>query len=281
MSMEYYVKNEGKDSICFGVKEGKLQWHISNEMMKRIPCSLDSFLMKPGKVYVDEEDSFYQCTDIPSLAKKFLYLGCTLVIILLPTTSLRHLKAQLPKFRESLKHLPIDYMIAPHLSCSHLTPEMVRYAGYHKLPFISITKPINNRYPVWDWIKQAQGYYSTPIVPHYDPLDTSLIHDMKKQGIYTLDTPLQQLPLTKDSLKKTGISPKKGELYNNKDADFNLFLEEDVNGKNLSDSSDYHSAIPSVTVLRGKVIRAGTELLDIPGFGEYYTGTSPNLFRSS
>jgi len=100
---------------------------------------------------------------------------------------------------------------------------------------------------------------------------------MAAYNIRTLPDPLNELPLSVGNLYATGISPFKGDFRTLGDADYNLYIN-DERQIEAPDQMFYHRAIPYVTVLRGKVIRAHVEMNDDKGYGRLTNISIPNHF---
>lgn len=245
----------------------------------------EPFWIGPGKTYVDLEYPLYNAPYRTALLRRYIYRGCTLIITQLPIESKLHMKDKWESYKQNLKGMAIDYMIAPRISLKRLDPEMIRYFGRRKVPFILVEVEDEQSLlsKKWDWINQAQGHSFLPI----SPLFTNPVTKQNSQKVWnqiidayeirTLPEFLNELPLSVGNLYASGISPFKGELRSKGEADYNLFRNDDRQIE-APDQMFYHRAIPYVTVLRGKVIRAHVEMNDEKGYGRYKSISIPNHF---
>jgi hypothetical protein len=90
---------------------------------------------------------------------------------------------------------------------------------------------------------------------------------------------IENQPLSLSILNKIGLYPQKASLMHGSELSYNFYL----NGreiKNLDEESlfHYHSNRLVVTVHKGKVIRAGEEVLFKPGNGDYVKVRTPSYF---
>ncbi|MCD7033377.1 hypothetical protein LRR81_03975 [Metabacillus sp. GX 13764] len=67
----------------------------------------------------------------------------------------------------------------------------------------------------------------------------------------------------------TRVSPEKGEIRTGAYADYNLYKLR-VTGDLVETGSvlDYDITVPAITVHKGRVVKAGKEIMYTPGFGE-------------
>lgn len=274
-------KNNNKwEALSMGVNNGK--WCSPSDLKKKtMKLQVDPFWIAPGKVYIDFQFPLFHSPYQTSLLRRYIYRGCTLLLTQLPITSKRQMKSKWADYKKSLEGLAIDYMIVPRVPIHYLDDEMVRFFSRLKVPFIlfEVSTEAELYKKRWQWISQAQNPFCTPVVPVFlqDNLHSLWDKFVRTYEIISLPSPLDELPLGIDNLKATGIYPYKGEVIPSGDADYNLFRVEKEEIE-APDQMFYHKAIPYVTVLRGKIIRAHVEMNDERGYGNYREVSIPNHF---
>ncbi|UFT97618.1 hypothetical protein KO561_10305 [Radiobacillus kanasensis] len=251
--------------------------------------NVDRFWVGPGKVYVDEEESVFDALSPETTAQKYVNRGCTLLLCRLPIRSSISYKKRFKTFKNNLSFLPIDHMIVPTIPIRILKPHHIKFFGRMKVPLIlvEVSDVTDLDFVKWEWIQEAQQFSRTPIMiregQRFDekngrqlfPLWQTLCED---RDIITLQEPVTELPLSKNTLRITGISPGKGELIENGCADYNLFsLEKDptIDGDS---HFRYHKAIPTITVSRGKVVKENHLVNTEKMQGEYMEVSIPRHF---
>lgn len=277
------IRNEWKP-LELAVQNGR--WCECSSIDKRtMKLVSDPFWIGPGKVYVDLEFPLFDTPYRDALLRRYIYRGCTLLITQLPISSKNQMKTHWDAYKKELEDVAIDYMIAPRIDLHRLCPEVVRYFGRQKAPFIlvEVGDEKSLKATKWEWIDQAQSQSFIPIVPVFTNPATE--KDLLKfwdqimtvYNIKTLPDILNELPLSVANLYAAGIAPFKGEIRTNADCDYNLFLNNERQIE-ATDQMFYHKAIPYVTVLRGKVIRAHVEMNDDKGYGRFKNISIPNHF---
>lgn len=275
----HYMNGDSWGELEIGIKEGK--WCSPKKLLRNtMNLHVDPLWISPGKVYVDFQFPLYQSPYQTSLLRRYIYRGCTLLITQLPIKSKKQMKTCWQRYKKSLESLAIDYMIAPRVPIHILDDSLIRYFSRLKVPFILFE--VNTEEELyqkkWQWLSQAQNPFSTPIVPVFQKEDmyslwTKFVDTFQ---IKSLPLPLNEYPLPIENLKITGIFPFKGDVISLGDADYNLYkMDEEIEAP---DQMFYHKAIPYVTVLRGKIIRAHVEMNDVKGYGDYYHVSIPNHF---
>ncbi|MDC3415370.1 hypothetical protein [Aquibacillus salsiterrae] len=251
---------------------------------------ISNFWVGPGKVYVDVEQPLHNKIDLPRLSNRYIFKGCTLLLCQLPIRSKTVFQQSFSKFKQVLSDLPIDHMIVPKIPLSMISLEHIRFFGRKKVPFIllEIEDVEELKKQKWQWIQQAQSFSNIPITLNWDNIPENLHVKTEKLWnkivksfqINTLPDKVLTEPLSRESLRKTGISPYKGEIIPNGYADYNLFdlskfplIEEKAN-------FSYHKAIPIITVMNGNVIRTKQSILVEKGEGQYRTVSLPSHFAA-
>lgn len=243
-----------------------------------------NYWIAPGKVYVDIEKPIFNSNMMDSQVRAYLYKGCSLLLAQFPVTSLVQMKKEFNNFKKSLETLALDYSIVPRIKSYLLKPSVIHYFAREKLPFILLeVNDLKELYKVkWEWINHAQGPRKIPIIPIENHKIPSLFKVWKKIAdnfdLSTLPELISTLPLSKESLRITGISPTKGEIIQQGDADYLLF-ELDKNALiEQPDQLFYHKSIPSIAVIRGQTVRENHILKAERGFGQFISTTIPRHF---
>ncbi|WP_138416983.1 hypothetical protein [Aquibacillus sediminis] len=257
-----YIYDHGKwksDSIF--IKDNKFTITFTNKKTAQ-EMDVSPFWVGPGKVYVDLDDPVYRQQDYQSSIKKYIYRGCTLLLCQLPISSRYGLKQKFSQFKQQLSLVsPIDFMIVPRIPASKLAVEHIKFFGKEKVPFILVeADDVDELKQVkWEWIQQYQSFSGTPI-SYISDTENTFEKDWqklaKKYRIISIDDTINHLPLSKQLLRQTGISPHKGEFIHQGCADYTLFdrstlptIDEDTNFR-------YHKAIPVITVSNGTVVKS-------------------------
>ncbi|WP_186577797.1 hypothetical protein [Aquibacillus kalidii] len=284
---DFIYDNGEWTSKCLQIQEGKFTRFLSSKSTVR-ELNVEQFWVGPGKVYVDLEEPVFNQVDMETTVSKYIYRGCTLLLCQFPLKSRRNFKNRFLQFKNKLARLPLDYMIVPRIPISLLHPDQIRFFGRRKVPFIileldNIDDLLNVK---WEWIEQAQSFTGIPIIYDSSKINTKMLKELKslwkwignKFQMQLLDDGVTTLPLPKETLRKTGISPFKGEFIENSAADYNLFPIEKV--PSIDDEPDfrYHKAIPVVTVMNGTVLRSNHLIEGEIGDGSYQKISIPNHF---
>lgn len=286
---DYVLNNEEWNSLCLQVQNGKFTRNITaTEGVKEL--IVHDFWVGPGKVYIDIEEPIYGKVDFETSAKKYIYRGCTLLLCQFPVKSKRNFKYRYGQFKRKLTYLPLDYMMVPRIPLSILNPDHVRFFGRRKVPFIIVEADNLTEFSKvkWEWIHQAQSFSGIPII--YDgrnlnnkqkEIESTWEKITESFDIQTLREEISELPLSINTLRKTGISPFKGEFIENSSADYNLYELNQIPSIDEGDNFRYHKAIPVVTVMKGKVIKSNHLVEGQKGDGEFKQVSIPNHFLTS
>ncbi|MRH42409.1 hypothetical protein GH741_06895 [Aquibacillus halophilus] len=257
---------------------------------RTIEMNVDKFWIGPGKVYIDYEEPLYDRKFVDNTVNKYIYRGCTLLICQLPIRSYIHFKRKFEQFREHLSSLPIDYMIVPRIPTHLLQPDIIKFFGTKKMPFVLIDT--NSKHELlkvkWEWLESAQYFSGIPFVLHKDgsknkrkELTSTWSSICKKYRINTIEENISEYPLSKETLRQTGISPFKGEFLHQSSADYNLFEMDEIPSVDERPKFRYHKAIPVVTVSKGEVIKYNHLIHPEKAKGELKQVSIPNHFIST
>ena len=169
--------------------------------------------------------------------------------------------------RDKLKESPIDYVLALQVPQHLLTSGLMHMCKKEKIPLImaEITSAAAMAEIGWSWIRAAAFPYNPLIAPVF-PENTNpqqikeLDRLLTKEKIHHLDkAPRPNEPIKLDILKKIGLYPYKGVIRAGGELNYNLYeSEEAVSSVNGAERADYDKIV--ITVLKGKVIRAGSLL---------------------
>ncbi|MBB6452213.1 hypothetical protein HNQ94_000658 [Salirhabdus euzebyi] len=250
--------------------------HYINRLEER-KIEVDQFWMSPGKVYVDIE---YPLTDQKLQrhhVRQYLYKGCSLIISVFDLRRNMKWKQDFQCYIESLRGIPIDYMVVPKVNVKYLTVDMIRYFGIKKVPFIlvDIHKKEDINDIKWGWLRQMQCVMRIPFAYVKSDLSKLLHEKFNEYNLMELSPPITKHPLKNRSLIETGISPKKGEIRIYGDADFNLHLKDQHKwgkGKIKEDLAPY------ISVIRGNVVKLNQTILEQKDFGNYCQISIQNHF---
>ncbi|MBM7569834.1 hypothetical protein [Aquibacillus albus] len=282
-----YVYNDGKwTSKCIQIQDGKFARDLKGSANIK-QMETDQFWVGPGKVYVDVEMPLFKANDKERIVKQYIYRGCTLLLCQLPIKSKNNFEQIFYHFRDALDGLPIDYMIVPKIPSTIISPEHVRFFGRKKMPFLILNlQNMEDLFRIsWEWMEQSQSFSRIPIL-----IDTSALEKKQDEAestwrnlseafmVRTLPEKLSEFPLSKESLRLTGISPYKGEILPNGFADYNLFDLEKIPSIDECSKVRYHKAIPLVTVMNGNIIKSDYLINDNLNKGNFREISIPSHF---
>lgn len=266
------------------VKENRIySIHLPVGRLTYLKMKADQFIMTPENVMVAGNLPVFP--DENYFTNSFIAKGVSTIIVPVPLQYGYQLAPKLEEYRMRLSSSPLDYLFAPSIPQNLITPNVIRFCKKEKLPaiFININDPSAFRNIAWSWIKQAAFPYNPVFIPSIDrkleegPILEHWCQVLVKEKIPHLTTYLNEAsPLSFSEIKKIGIYPQRGDLHSNGELSYNLFAESSLlNFNNGIPAFDYDKLI--VTVLKGKVIRAGNEIdlsqlegqelkVPIPGF---------------
>ncbi|KGM45131.1 hypothetical protein P9D43_05425 [Neobacillus niacini] len=259
---------------------------------KLIKMNAESYIMTPSYVLLD--------TRIPLnaafqefrayMVEKFLMKGCTTLFTYSSITYESELTEKIRETKTALISSPVDFLISVKIPLRLLTPSFIRKCKKERVPAIFIDvedlDELNNM--PWGWIKEALFPYNCPLVPlisNHLKKDAKRAMSKWKDIMENQKIPaiLQEIkenqPLSISVLNKIGLYPQKASLLHGAEVSYNLFhkAEEIINVDEV-ELFHYHSDRLLVTVHKGKVVRAGEEVLFKPGYGEYVRVRTPSYF---
>ncbi|MEH7254853.1 hypothetical protein V7111_22345 [Neobacillus niacini] len=266
------------------------QNHIRhNKFMK---MNADSFIMTPSYVLLDTKiplnTSFQEFRKY--MIENFLLKGCTTFITSISISYESELEDKIKETKTRLINSPIDFLICVTIPLRMLTPSFIRKCKKVRVPaiFIEIVDLDELSKIPWGWIREALFPYNCPLVPIIsNELKKEARRAMSKWTVIMengkIPSILEELkehqPISIKVLNKLGLYPQKASLLHGSEVSYNLFLKaREILNVDEVGLFHYHSDRLVVTVNKGKVVRAGEEVLFKPGFGEYVRVRTPSYF---
>ncbi|KON87241.1 hypothetical protein AF332_10700 [Sporosarcina globispora] len=269
---------------------------LMQDEMKRFQFTrmdAEPFIMAPGFVVLDTAIPLGK--PFPELKayyiREFILKGCT---AFLSAVSVKHeysMKSDLKCFKASLLSSPIDYIIGVKIPVRLLTPSFIRKCKKERVPvvFVEIGDIQELESVPWGWLRESMFPYNCPLAPiisgrnekEKSRMITVWKKLMQEQKIPSMPNELKEHePLPRTILSKAGIYPIKGNIQQGGEVSYNLY-EKPAGGLTVEESQlfHYHRDKLAVTVLRGKVIRAGQEVSFRSGSGEYVKINTPAYFK--
>lgn len=252
----------------------------------------EPYIMTPAFAVLD---TGYLLTDsYPSLktyfTDHFLKKGCTIIFTYVKVTHENELKIKLKNAKNLLLNSPIDYLIGIRIPIHALTPTLIRSCRKEHVPaiFIEFQKAEELAQVPWGWIREAMFPYNVPLIPCLPDVPKKIADNclvkwqeiMLKEKIPSLleEVP-ENLPLSRSILNKIGLLPRRAGLMHGGEISYNLYLKSrEIKNVDTTDLFLYHKERLVVTVHKGNVIRAGSEVLYKPGFGEHVKVKTPSFF---
>ncbi|UAC47067.1 hypothetical protein K6959_09860 [Bacillus aquiflavi] len=258
---------------------------------RHMKMDANSFIMTPSYVILDGNIPF----DSPFnnikeyYIRSFILKGCTTLLTYFTVRYERELSDKLKQLQANLFNCPIDYVIAIRIPARALSPSLIRRCKKEKIPviFVDISSSEKLLQLPWGWIREAMFPYNAPLIPIFqlnnDKAEATKqlwIKIMKEEGIPSMNAPLENgSPIPNDALRKIGIYPLKGTLFNGGELSYNFYLKNDrTSGVDEFELFKYYNDKLLVTVHKGTVIRAGKNVLFRPGHGEYVKITTTPSF---
>ncbi|MFP7297847.1 hypothetical protein [Neobacillus niacini] len=266
--------------------------YTQNHHKKRMKMSAESFIMTPSYVLLDSTiplNASYQ-EFRKYLINHFLKKGCTTLLTYISISYESELSKKINETKTALISSPIDFLISVRIPLRLLTPSFIRKCKRERVPAIFIeVNQLNelNNIP-WGWIREALFPYNCPLVPI---ISAELKKEakgavskwkgiMKKEKIPAIyEELIEKKPLSLHVLNKIGLYPQKSSLLHGSEVSYNLYLKaREIMNVDEEALFLYHSNRLVVTVNKGKVIRAGEEVLFKPGYGEHVRVRTPSYF---
>jgi hypothetical protein len=252
-----------------------------------------AFIMSAGFVVLDTsiplERPFSELKEY--YIREFILKGCTSFLTAVPVKHEYALKSNLKSYKASLLSSPIDYIIGVKIPVRLLTPSFMRKCKRERVPvvFVEIQDAKELEQVPWGWLREAMFPYNCPLAPIFagrnekekGRINTIWTKMMKEEKIPSMPNELiEHEPLSRSVLSKAGIYPLKGSIHQGGEVSYNLY-EKPEEGLTVEESQlfHYHRDKLAVTVVKGKVIRAGQEVIFRSGFGEHVKISTPAYFK--
>jgi hypothetical protein len=259
---------------------------------KYIRMNAESYIMTPSFVLLDTRiplnASFQEFRKY--MVENFLLKGCTTLLTYSSITYESELTEKIKETKTALISSPIDFLVGVKISLRLLTPTFIRKCKKERIPaiFINVEDLDELTSIPWGWIREALFPYNCPLVPI---ISNQLKKDAKRALSKWKDIMenekipaiLEELkadqPLPVTVLNKIGLYPQKASLLHGAEVSYNLYLKaREIINVDEVELFHYHSDRLLVTVNKGKVVRAGEEVLFKPGYGEYVRVRTPSYF---
>jgi hypothetical protein len=259
---------------------------------KLIKMNAESYIMTPSYVLLDTRiplnASFQEFRKY--MVENFLLKGCTTLLTYSSITYESELTEKIKETKTALISSPIDFLISVKVSLRLLTPSFIRKCKKERIPaiFIEVEDLDELTNIPWGWIREALFPYNCPLVPI---ISNHLKKDVKRalskwkdimenEKIPAILEEMQEdQPLSVPVLNKIGLYPQKASLLHGAEVSYNLYLKaREIINVDEVELFHYHSDRLLVTVNKGKVVRAGEEVLFKPGYGEYVRVRTPSYF---
>lgn len=248
----------------------------------------ETFLMTSTHVFYTDE--FPERTSLlrrkQFFIEKFLFKGCTTVLVSAKIKYLFELEAKVQEIREFYGNSPLDFTIALQIPIENLTVPLIHQCKRAKIPAIFIEVDDRKQlYKIpWGWIREALFPYNCPFIPVIN-------HESQKQKYLSLwqtilqrekipfiGEPLEKYqPLPMEVLKKIGIYPLKGYLQVGGELSYNLYVPEPNNFHEPSFINDGRNI--AITVHKGDIIRVKNKIYYYPKKGEEVIIHRPSFFQ--
>lgn len=259
---------------------------------KLMKMNAEPFIMTPSYVLLDSSiplnASFQEFRKY--MIENFLLKGCTTLLTYISISYESELTKKINETKTALMSSPIDFIISVKIPLRLLTPSFIRKCKRERVPAIflevdNLSELINIP---WGWIREALFPYNCPLVPIISNEGKKEARGavskwkgiMKNEKIPAIYEELKEnQPLSLPVLNKMGLYPLKASLLNGAEVSYNLYLKaREIMNVDEAALFLYHSNRLVVTVNKGKVIRAGDEVLFKPGYGEYVRVRTPSYF---
>nr|WP_263325910.1 hypothetical protein [Neobacillus sp. Marseille-Q6967] len=259
---------------------------------KLMKMDMDAYIMTPSFVLFDPniplKTSFRDLRHY--LMGHFLMKGSTTLLTYVTVSYESELCEKIRQTKTALISSPIDFVLAVKIPARLLTPSFIRKCKKEKIPAIFIEA--DNIHDLenlpWGWIREAMFPYNQPLIPI---ISTQLKKEakgvlskwkaiMEKEKLPAIFEELKEHePLSVPTLNKIGLYREKTSLLHGSELSYNLYFK----GREIKNVDEvnlflYHGDRLAVTVHKGKVVRAGKEVLIKPGNGEHVKVQTPSYF---
>lgn len=254
-----------------------------------VRMDLGAYIMTPAFVYYEANISAHlSAAERKShYINRFILNGCTTFITAFDVNYEAQFETNLKRMKTNLLNSPIDYIIGVRIAAGQLTPSLIQKCKRAKIPaiFLEVSAMKELELLPWGWIRESMFPYNSPLIPIFPELPKgekerlqkqwhALMYKEKIPAIYSeLD---QYKPLKLADLAKIGAYPLKANLQQGSEISYNLFRKS-REISSYAEIKQYESL--AVTVHKGDVIRAGSEVIYRPGFGEHVIIHTPSYYK--
>ncbi|MCM3692838.1 hypothetical protein [Neobacillus niacini] len=297
--MEYIIENANilkekeltKSSLL--IKGSNIAAKFAQIQYKKLMrMNAEPFIMTPSYVLLDSSiplNASYQ-EFRKYMIENFLLKGCTTLLTYIPISYESELTKKINETKTALMSSPIDFLISVKIPLRLLTPSFIRKCKKERVPaiFIDVDDFGELTNIPWGWIREALFPYNCPLVPIISNEGKKearsvvskwkgIMENEKIPALY--EELIENQPLSNKVLNKIGLFPQKASLLHGAEVSYNLYLKaREIMNVDEAALFLYHSNRLVVTVNKGKVIRAGKEVLFKPGYGEYVRVRTPSYF---
>ncbi|WLR53085.1 hypothetical protein LC040_09420 [Bacillus tianshenii] len=285
-----WVQKENKKvKRNFIIQSGKvasIEKRISKRSLVRMDVS--SYVISPGRIYFDV--NHIQTSDTSAFKERqrtLIKQGCTTQLVPFRVRYVKDIPTALRRAEHMMINSSIDYVLGVCLPFHKISPKLFRLCRRYHIPFIvtDVETNTNLQRAKWGWWKEANFPNPIPIYPVWKIEDEKEL--IIKQKEWSTHFNEHRLPtvchcvnedkfIQGKALEQIGLYPEKGDLLIGSDVDYILYTRLVDENANLH----YDRNIPSIVVLRGKLLKAGDELLLRPGYGKRIDVTMTRRFSS-
>lgn len=288
------IKNSGLEQTSFLIKDER--FHSVRTSFKRF-----SYMRLNANAYIMTPSHILFCPEIPSnttfqrrkkfFIDSFINKGCTMFLTYAKVDKEYLLQSSLKEMKKQLLNSPVDYSIGIRIPLHLLTPSLIRKCKKLKIPaiFIDIDEDAATLDTLpWGWIREAMFPYNSPLIPIFTaekPRQQKIAQSnwtsiLTKEKIPFIEKELStDEPISLVNLCKLGIYPKKVGIYQGGEVSYNFYVKDEL-GSSLNNRELFKEFQQQllITVHKGIVIRAGSEIVFRPGFGEHVIIDTPSFF---
>jgi hypothetical protein len=224
------------------------------------------------------------------LIEECVLKGCTTLFTYVSVSYENELSANIIKLKTALLSSSIDFIIGVKVPIRMITPSFIRKCKKEKIPaiFVDLQNLDELEKVPWGWIREAMFPFNSPLIPLISTEQKKEVKNvlskwkgiMKRENIPALyDEIKENQPLTVTILNKIGLYPQKASLMLGMELSYNLYTKtKEIQNVDEVNLFHYHGDRLVVTVHKGKVMRAGDEVLFKPGNGEHVRVRTPSYF---
>lgn len=224
------------------------------------------------------------------LLEECILKGCTTLFTYVSVSYENELSAKITKLKTALLSSPIDFIIGVRVPIRLITPSFIRSCKKEKIPAIFVDLQNSNELEKipWGWIREAMFPFNSPLIPLISSEQKKEVKTvlskwkgiMNRENIPALYDELKEnQPLAVTILNKVGLYPQKASLMCGMELSYNLYTKtKEIQNVDEVNLFHYHGDRLVVTVHKGKVLRAGDEVLFKPGNGEHVRVRTPSYF---